>query len=106
MWRPYEAPYLGAADASNYLGSSTRFAVRDGKITPISREEWRQLPAEEQLDAVLYLGTPSTITNALWSPSLCADAEYMKMRLHRMEVAGIPPIEREQLLKHCKSVAK
>ncbi len=45
---------------------------------------------EDQFDAVLYLGPVSSITQSLLSPSLCADAEYTKMRLARMalELAG------------------
>ena len=39
---------------------------------------------EDQFDAVLYLGPVSSITQSLLSPSLCADAEYTKMRLARM----------------------
>jgi hypothetical protein len=44
---------------------------------------------EDQYDAVLYLGPVSSITMAEISPSLCADAAYMKMRLGRL--ALLPP---------------
>jgi hypothetical protein len=47
---------------------------------------------DEQFDAILYLGPVSSIT--IWrgevSPSLCADSEYMKMRLNRMALADPP----------------
>lgn len=39
---------------------------------------------EEQFDAVLYLGPPSSITTSEISPALCADAGYTKMRLARL----------------------
>jgi hypothetical protein len=45
---------------------------------------------EDEFDAVLYVGPPSTVTLARLAPSLCADAEYMKMRLGRMAVAEPP----------------
>jgi hypothetical protein len=47
---------------------------------------------EEQFDAVLYVGPPSSITvrRGDIAPSLCADAEYMKMRLTRMNLADPP----------------
>jgi len=45
------------------------------------------------------------MTNSTWSPSLCADAGYMKMRLDRIALAA-PPVEAEQLRKFCASVAK
>jgi hypothetical protein len=47
---------------------------------------------DEQFDAILYLGPVSSIT--IWrgevSPSLCTDAEYMKMRLSRMALIDPP----------------
>jgi hypothetical protein len=39
---------------------------------------------EEQFDAVLYLGPPSSITLSEISAALCADADYTKMRLARL----------------------
>lgn len=39
---------------------------------------------EEQFDAVLYLGPPSSITMSEISAALCADADYTKMRLARL----------------------
>jgi hypothetical protein len=46
---------------------------------------------EDQFDAVLYLGPVSSITQSLLSPSLCADAEYRKMRLARMALEPAGP---------------
>jgi hypothetical protein len=47
---------------------------------------------EEQFDAVLYLGPPSSITirRSEIAPSLCADADYTKMRLSRMALMDPP----------------
>jgi len=47
---------------------------------------------EDQFDAVLYVGPPSSITvrRGEIAPSLCADAEYMHMRLGRMGLVDPP----------------
>jgi len=70
---------------------------------------------EDQFDAVLYLGPVSSITirRGEIEPSLCADAEYMKMRLSRMALmeppgATPPPgivSPSERLKRYCESVA-
>ena len=71
---------------------------------------------EDQFDAVLYLGPLSSITirRSEIAPSLCADADYMKMRLSRMALleppgATPPPgivSPPERLKRYCESVAK
>jgi hypothetical protein len=92
---------LGAADfAVYYPFAAGRVALRDGKPVPAPRDEWRQFPMEAQFDAVLHLGTPSSITVAPIPPALCRDAAYMKMRRERLEEAG-PPVELKQLLEYC-----
>jgi hypothetical protein len=96
---------LGAADYARYFfPGNDRFAMRDGKLVPIPRSEWRQLAAEEQFEAVLYLGPPSSIVVSTWTRELCADAEYMKMRMERIVLAGIPPSEGDALRTHCKTL--
>jgi hypothetical protein len=51
---------LGAVDfAEAYTSPRLRFVVRDGKPERLPQEQWRKLPAEEQLDAVLHLGGAS-----------------------------------------------
>ena len=40
------------------------------------RDQWRSLSAEEQFDAVLYLGPPSSMTTSWPSAALCRDAAY------------------------------
>jgi hypothetical protein len=57
-------------------------------------------------DAVLYLGSPSAITLSGLSPALCADAEYMQMRLKRMAlVKGLQRMS-DQLKQHCDTMSK
>ena len=66
---------LGAADFTAFYPAEVprRVTIRDGRIVPIPREQWRSLSAEEQFDAVLYLGPPSGMTRSLLSPALCRD---------------------------------
>ena len=69
---------------------------------------------EDQFDAVLYLGPPSSITirRSEIAPSLCVDTDYMKMRLSRMALmeppgATPPPgvvSPSERLQRYCESV--
>jgi hypothetical protein len=71
---------------------------------------------EEQFDAVLYLGPYSGITIARGdiAASLCADVDYIKMRLSRMaliEAPGSKPppgvmTPAERLKRCCETVAK
>jgi hypothetical protein len=97
---------LGATDATNYYDWGKRFAVRDGKLVTIPKEEWRKLSAEQQLDAILYLGPASEMTDVKWTAALCADADYMKMRVARMTLGGLPPSHAEQFVAYCKGLAK
>ncbi len=110
-WKPpviaaIRGTVLGASDASRYLSWPGRFTIKDGKMVNIPKSEWAQLPAEDQLDAVLYLGPSSSDTRARWSPALCADQAYMKMRLGRIALIGLPPVEAEQLKSFCAGVGK
>jgi hypothetical protein len=96
---------LGAADAAHYFaGGPTRFQVVNGKLAPVPKEEWKSIRAEEQLDAVLYLGPPAAMTSARWSPALCADTAYMEMRLKRIALSGIPQMEADRLKEYCASL--
>jgi hypothetical protein len=72
---------------------------------------------EEEFDAVLYVGPPSgvTIRRGEITPSLCADADYMKMRLGRITLtdapadAPLPPgVVRpaDRLKQYCDTVTK
>ena len=106
---------LGAADFSRYYPpeyspmAATRFAIRDGKLVPISRDEWRSLKMEDQFDGVLYLGPRSAITVVAprqLSPELCADPEFLPKRLARLALTGLPPIEAERLKQLCAQPGK
>jgi hypothetical protein len=97
---------LGAADFQFFVSAiSNRFAVKDGKLAPLARDQWRSLRMEEQFDALLYLGPPSSITIARLPAQLCADAAYMKMRLRRLEAYG-PKDSAEGLRQYCVDRSK
>ena len=61
-----------------------RFAIRDGKPSPLPREQYRMIPMQDMFDALLYLGPASKIITAKLPPSLCANAAYRQMRRERM----------------------
>ena len=76
---------LGMQDAATFWSDEMpRFAVRDGKPSPLPREQWRVLPMQDLFDALLYLGPASKITTAKLPAAVCADAAYREMRRHRM----------------------
>ncbi len=47
--------------------------------------------AEDQVDAILYLGPPSAMTRSKIAPAFCADRAYMEMRLGRLSLVAPPP---------------
>lgn len=87
-------------DFGTFFTGWSRFAIEDTKVVPIPREQWRVMPIEDQFDALLYLGPPSSITIAQLPGSLCRDAAYMKMRLARLDAYG-PKGAADRLRKHC-----
>lgn len=90
---------LGAAPVA-YDGP--RYAIRDGKpdfARPLPREEWRSMRAEDQYDAVLYLG-PS-ITRLQPSKALCADAAYLQRRRDRLALVQAGPMIEKDVKAAC-----
>ncbi len=96
---------LGAADFTVFSPTDPpRATIRDGRIVPIPRDQWRSLSAGEQFDAVLYLGPPAGMTRSLLSPSLCRGAAYSDMRRDRLSLLGMQR-DLEQLQGYCARVA-
>jgi hypothetical protein len=94
---------LGAADFGSYsrgLGDGTRFAVRDGRLVPLPREEWKTLRMEEQFSALLYLGAPSSMTDVPLPVALCEDARFVKTRLQRLALVA-PQVEVDNFKRVC-----
>jgi len=97
---------LGATEFEFFYGlPMPRMSTKDGKLSPLSRDEWRRMPMQDQFDALLYLGPPAAMTVADLPTSLCADAEYMKMRLERLKAYG-PNGEAERMRKRCAEPLK
>jgi hypothetical protein len=89
---------LGAADFTVYYTfEDNRVAVKDDTFVPIPRDQCRTLRMEDQVDAVLDIGSPSEITYRDLSPTLCDDAAYMKMRLERFALVGLPQAAADRL---------
>ena len=51
---------------------------------------WSKVVLEDQFDAVLYVGPPSTDTRLQFPVALCDDDAYMRMRYRRLALAGGP----------------
>ncbi len=70
----------------------------------------RPVRMEEQFDAILYLGPPSSMTSARMAPVLCSDRDYMKMRTWRLGLIPPPPgatlTPADQLKENCAHPGK
>lgn len=66
------------------LPGTTLGAANFGAIYELTGPEFKSVSMEDQFDALLYLGPPSTMTLAELSKARCSDQQYMKMRLGRM----------------------
>jgi hypothetical protein len=64
-------------------------------------------PMQEVVDAVLYLGPPSSITQNRLTRALCGDAAYIKMRVERLSEFGSPGLDPAAAFKaECAAVLK
>jgi hypothetical protein len=94
---------LGARDFETYsrgFGFGNRFGVRGGQLVPLSREAWRVLRMEDQFNALLYLGPPSSMTNVTVPAALCQDSAFVSRRLQRL-IRFAPPVEVANFKKAC-----
>jgi len=94
---------LGARDFGVYdrgLGDGTRFAVRNGQLVPLPREQWTMLRMEDQFDALLYLGPPASLTYGTIPAELCHDSRFVETRLQRL-ARFAPPVEVENFKRGC-----
>lgn len=74
------------------------------------RPQRRAVRMEEQFDAILYLGHPSSMTAAKLATALCSDRTYMEMRSWRLGLIPPPPgaavSPAEQLKEYCAHPGK
>jgi hypothetical protein len=97
---------IGAADVTAFVPSPKRFTFRADTIKEVPRDQWRSLRAEDELDAVLYLGPRSAMKEVPLSDRICANPRYVEERLRRIAVAGIPSEEADRVRRLCGSAAK
>ena len=100
---------LGAADFTFYNPTEVaRYRFNGGKQDfekPLARQQWRSLAMQEQFDAVLYLGSVSSITIAPLSPALCGDPAYLGMRAKRAAAVGWAQGDFDRLKAFCAGQA-
>ncbi len=75
-----------------------------------NRPNRRAVRTEDQAEAILYLGPPSSMTSSQLSPSLCSDPAYISMRTHRLSLVP-PPLGlafslSDQLKQYCAAAIK
>jgi hypothetical protein len=100
---PIRGTDLGKADVSVFRAAPNRFAIVDGKMVPLPKDQWRTLRAEDQFDAMLYLGAASTMKitpSHEIPPALCSEPGFLARQLQRMALSAPPP-EIEQLKLYC-----
>ena len=92
---------IGAADITVLMPSRGRMSFATGKPSPVPEKDWRPLRVEDQLDAVLYLGPQSTMTQSQPSGRSCAEPGYLEERLRRIALTGIPAFEADRARALC-----
>ena len=92
---------LGAAEFERFYDAPGRFQVVDGKLVPIPKEQWRTLRIEDQFDALLYLGPSAQMAVRRPPPAVCADQDYMQMRIRRLTVTNAAERLIDQLRRPC-----
>jgi len=97
---------LGAADATVFVPSPARFTFRGDTQVQVPRDQWRPLRAEDQLDAVLYLGPRSALKQVPLNASICSDPRYIEERLRRIALTGIPRGEADRVKELCRITPK
>lgn len=104
-WKPMSLTIVrgttvGAADFSDFESVSQRYRVQgEEDFVPLPREQWVSRRLEEIVDAILYVGRQHT--SAPIAPDLCADIGYIKMRLDRIALIGLPPGEADRVKRAC-----
>lgn len=99
---------IGKTDVAVFRVPSSRFAIQEGKMVPIPKEQWRSLRAEDQFDAILYLGPAATMRTKPSHeipPALCSEPGFLTRQLQRMALSAPPP-ELDNLKLHCARITE
>ena len=92
---------LGAMDFGTFSqGLGGRVTVTDQGFVAVPKEDWKPMRMEDQFNALLSLGPPSSMTYATIPVEYCRDKEFVARRLQRM-ARGVPPFEIENFKKAC-----
>jgi hypothetical protein len=83
------------------LEGTTLGAAQFGPVYGLNGPEFKNVRMQDQFDALLYLGPPSSITFSELSKSRCTDETYMKMRLARMALVPWGQYEINGLHEFC-----
>jgi len=82
---------LGFASSLTYFPRSLPVIRGRGGIQETLQPDLAAVPPmQEVVDAILYLGPPSSITQSRLSRELCADPGYIKMRVERLNEFASP----------------
>ena len=92
---------LGAMDAAKLVPAPARFTFRGETQVEVPRDQWQPLRAEDQLDAVLYLGPRAAMRQVPLSAGICSDPRYIEERLRRIAVTSIPQAEADRVRQLC-----
>jgi hypothetical protein len=88
------------------LKGTTLGAAPFGPIYQLTGPEFNSIRLEDQFDALLYLGPPTSITLSKLSNSKCSDEKYMKMRIERMGMVPWGKYEIDGLKQMCGESTK
>jgi hypothetical protein len=94
---------VGARGFEQFHETAARVKVVGDKFEPVLKEHWRTVRAEDQFEAVMYLGPQPTNVRRRPPPALCNDKAYMEMRTRRLALTGAPPPVVEQLRRPCET---
>lgn len=92
---------LGAEDFAAFVPNRPRMRRQGDALVPLPRDAWRVVPVEEQVDAVLYLGPASTMSEVVIPARACATPGFLEERLRRIALTGLPSLEADRLRAVC-----
>ncbi len=93
---------LGAADFSEFESPDQRYRIRgEEDFVPIPHDQWASRRLEDIVDGILYTGPEAGQTSSGIWPALCADPRYVRMRIDRITLAGLPPAQADAVKRVC-----
>ena len=85
---------------SEFESPDQRYWIRgEEDFVPILRDQWASRRLEDIVEGILYTG-PDKTSSGIW-PQLCADPGYIKMRVDRIALIGLPPPQADAVKRVC-----